>query len=344
MAYKRNRRSIRKLDELPGLFDDIDSEFKAPDPIQAIIKEHRAKQASARPGQLEIDEITGAVALRRQLQFFSVGSGSSGNCAYLGVAGEGGIIIDAGVEPDKLLNELRRNAIDPDKVAGIVLTHDHGDHVKYAYALLRKLPMLSVFCTPRTLDGMLRRHSISRRIRDRHKSVYKEFAFQAGPFMVTPFEVSHDGSDNVGFCITVGDKNFVVATDMGTIGERADFYIRKANWLMIESNYDASMLATGRYPEYLKARIRSDHGHLNNTATAQYLASMWRSWLTDIYLCHLSQDNNRPEIALQAVGDALRACGAKVGDGSGSVESRRAQVRVSALPRYDASPLYVHRI
>lgn len=344
MAYRRNRRSIRKLDDLPGLFDDIDNEFKAPDPMQAIIKEHRAKQASARPGQLEIDEITGAVALRRQLQFFSVGSGSSGNCAYLGVAGEGGIIVDAGVEPDKVLDELRRNAIDAAKVAGIVLTHDHGDHVKYVYALLRKFPNMAVFCTPRTLDGMLRRHSISRRIRDRHKAVYKEFAFQAGPFMVTPFEVSHDGSDNVGFCVTVGDKNFVVATDMGTIGERADFYIRKANWLMIESNYDAAMLATGRYPEYLKARIRSDHGHLNNTVTADYLASMWRSWLTDIYLCHLSEDNNRPEIALRVVGDALRACGATVGDGSGSVESRRAQVRVSALPRYDASPLYIHRI
>ncbi|MDE7376612.1 MAG: MBL fold metallo-hydrolase [Muribaculaceae bacterium] len=344
MAYKRNRRSTRQLDDLPGLFDEVDSEFKAPDPLQAIVKEHRAKQASARPGQLEIDEITGVVALRRQLQFFSVGSGSSGNCAYLGVAGEGGIVIDAGVDPDKLLNELRRNGIDPDKVAGIVLTHDHGDHVKFAYALLRKLPNTVVYCTPRTLEGMLRRHSVSRRIKDRHKPVYKEFAFEAGPFMVTPFEVSHDGSDNVGFCVTVGDKNFVVATDMGMIGERADFYIRKANWLMIESNYDAAMLATGRYPEYLKARIRSDHGHLNNTVTADYLAQMWRSWLTDVYLCHLSEDNNRPELALRVVGDALRAKGITVGDGSGSVESRRAQVRVSALPRYDASPLFVHRI
>lgn len=344
MAYKRNRRSTRQLDDLPGLFDEVDLEFKAPDPLQAIVKEHRAKQASVRPGQLEIDEITGVVALRRQLQFFSVGSGSSGNCSCLCVAGEGGIVIDAGVEPDKLLDELRRNGIDSGKLAGIVLTHDHHDHVKFAYALLRKLPKAMLYCTPRTLEGMLRRHNISRRIKDRHKPIYKEFAFEAGPFMVTPFEVSHDGTDNVGYCVTAGDKNFVVATDMGMITERADFYMRKANWLMIESNYDAAMLATGRYPEYLKARIRSDRGHLNNTVTADYLARIWRQWLTDIYLCHLSEDNNRPDLALRVVGDAMRAKGIAVGDGSGSVESRRAQVRISALPRYDASPLYIHRI
>lgn len=344
MAYKRNRRSSRQLDDLPGLFDEVENEFHAPDPMQALIREHREKQQSASRGVLEIDELTGTLALRRQLQFFSIGSGSSGNCAYLGVAGEGGIVIDAGIEPDLLIKELDHNGIDPAKVAGVLVTHDHGDHVKYVYTLLRRLQKAPLYCTPRTLDGMLRRHSLSRRVKEWHKPVYKEFAFQAGPFMVTPFEVSHDGSDNVGFCVTVDDKNFVIATDLGAITERADYYMRKANWLMIESNYDAAMLATGHYPEYLKARIRSDRGHLNNTVTADYLASMWRSWLSDIYLCHLSEENNRPDLALRVVGDALRAKGINVGDDSGSVESRRAQVRLSALPRHDASPLFIHRI
>ncbi|MCD8388397.1 MAG: MBL fold metallo-hydrolase [Bacteroidales bacterium] len=342
MATNRRRRSSRMLEDLPGLFDEVDPEFKAPDPYRGIIDEHRKKQTSTTGLKLDIE--AGDVVPHRQLQFISFGSGSSGNCSYIGIAGENGIIVDAGVDAAKVFEALEKNAIPLDRITGILLTHDHGDHVRYAYPLLRKLPKAALYCTPRVITGILRKHSVSKRIKDFHKTIYKEFAFEAGPFMVTPFEVSHDGSDNVGFCLTAGESNFVIATDMGEISPRADFYIRKANFLMIESNYDAAMLAAGSYPEYLKARIRGPQGHLNNTVTASYLASIWGEHLTDIYLCHLSLDNNRPEIALRVVGDALTNKGIKVGDASGSIQSRRAQVRLSALPRLDPSPLYILRI
>lgn len=334
MAPQHRRRSTRALDELPGLFDDVDSQFRAPDP---------RSHASA-SGFSEVEIEAEPVKPARTLQFISFGSGSSGNCAYLGIAGEGGVIIDAGVGSDKVIGELKRNCIPLDRISGIILTHDHGDHIRYAYNLLREIPRMLLYCTPRTLTGIFTRHRVSRRIREYHKPIYKEFAFQAGPFMITPFETSHDGSDNVGFCVTAGERNFVITTDTGIITDRADHYMRKANYLMIESNYDAAMLAAGLYPEYLKARIRGDKGHLNNTVTASYLASMWSEHLTDIFLCHLSHDNNRPEIARRVTAEALEAKGITVGDATGSLQSREAQVQLSVLPRFESSPLHIFRI
>jgi len=339
---RRSRRSVRKLEDLPGLFDKIDPDFKAPDPYKAIVDLHRREQSSAHGLSLEMED--GVITAKRALQYISFGSGSSGNCAYIGINGEGGVLIDAGVDEKTVFERLKANCIPADKIVGIILTHDHTDHVRSAYQILRKCPKMRLYCTPRILQGVLRRHSISKRIKEYHTPVFKEFVFDAGPFKITPFETSHDGTDNVGYCITAADRNFVVATDMGKITERADFYMRKANFLMIEANYDAAMLAVGKYPEYLKARIRSDVGHLNNMVTARYLQDIWAAPLTDIYLCHLSDDNNRPEIAIGAVRQALETKGVTVGDGSGSVQDRNADVHLSALPRYDASPLYIHRV
>lgn len=339
---RRSRRSVRALEDLPGLFDKVDLDFQVPDPYREIVDRHRREQTSAHGISLEIED--GVITAKRSMQYISFGSGSSGNCAYIGISGEGGVLIDAGVDDKTVLDALKANCIPVEKISGIIITHDHTDHVRSAYQILRKYPAMRLFCTPRTLQGILRRHSISKRIKEYHTPIFKEFAFEAGPFKITPFETSHDGSDNVGYCITVGDSNFVVATDMGKITERADHYMRMANYLMIEANYDATMLATGRYPDYLKARIRSDHGHLDNVVTAQYLQQIWAPALTDVYLCHLSEDNNRPDLALNVVRQALEAKDIKVGDGSGSLNDRDAQVHLCALPRFDASPLFIHRV
>lgn len=336
--FSRRRKPSRALEDLPGLFDEVDSKFKAPAP----------KAATGIPGGGEVLpmslEAARSAAARTVLQFISFGSGSSGNCAYLGVAGGGGIIIDAGVDANKVAEGLRRNCINAEKVAAVLLTHDHGDHVRFAYQLLRRVPGAALCCTPRTLAGIFTRHRVSKRLRDYHKPIYKEFAFEAGPFTITPFETSHDGSDNVGFCITLGDTNFVVTTDTGIITPRADYYMRLARFLMIEANYDSDMLAAGTYPEHLKDRIRGEKGHLDNTVTAAYLAQIWQPHLTDIFLCHLSHDNNRPEIARRVVEEALHSRGITVGDGSGSITSRKAQVQLSVLPRFDASPLHIFRV
>ena len=275
------------------------------------------------------------------LQFVSFGSGSSGNCSFLGNE-NGGVLIDAGVDPQHVYHDLAANGIDIKKVKGILLTHDHADHIRYAYKLVRENKHLRIYCTPRLMGGLLRHHNISRRIKDYQVSIFKEIPFFLAGMKFTAFETSHDAIDNMGFSIEVGGNNtFVVATDMGVITERAAHYMSKANFLMIESNYDRQMLDSGRYPEYLKARVRGNLGHLDNAVAAQYVAENYHKGLKWVFLCHLSNDNNTPEKALGEMTKALEARGVSVGDGSNSPDSRCRDIQVYALPRYDTSLWFV---
>ena len=119
----------------------------------------------------------------------------------------------------------------------------------------------------------------------------------------------HDGSDNVGYFIEVGDKKFCIATDLGEITPVASYYIDQANYLVIESNYEEQMLAMGRYPEFLKVRVSGPRGHMSNQATAKYLASHFNEHLKSIWLCHLSEENNHPELARKTHETVLREYG-----------------------------------
>lgn len=278
----------------------------------------------------------------RRLFYMSFGSGSSGNASYLGTD-SGGIIIDAGVKADVIENALRTNGIPMSKVKGILLTHDHSDHVRYAYTLLRNNKHMRLFCTPRVLNGLLRRHSISKRIKEYHIQIWKETPFTIGQLAITAFDVPHDGSDNMGFSITCGDRNFVIATDLGEAAGRARYYIERANYLVIEANYDARMLRTGPYPEYLKARIATSHGHMDNADTARLLAEIINPDLRYIFLCHLSHDNNTPEKAMETITTALKEKGVTIGDCSMSLADRSADVSLMPLPRFDATRLFVFR-
>ncbi len=353
MARFKKRSNMN--DGMGGLFDSLgDSLFPeiAPLPTAPVIekaaKKHLEEIQRRRTDMFAGDD--GAFAPLdvipgiNKLSFISFGSGSSGNCAYIGDA-ETGLLIDAGVDYTSVVNELKRVGIGMDRVKGILLTHDHSDHVRYVYAFVRKYRHIGVYCTPRTLNGMLRRHSISNRIKDYHRPIYKEHPFKIGSFEIVAFDVLHDGTDNAGFFISRGNHHITVATDLGCISERADYYLRQANYMMIEANYDDEMLASGPYPEYLKARIRSDNGHLDNVVTADYLGRIYTPQLRQIFLCHLSKDNNRPEKAFNAVESALLAAGVKqVGDGSETPYARMAPVQLRALPRFDSTGLITLRL
>lgn len=338
----------------PGLFDDLESslfpEIEMPEvpSIEADARKIAFLQEATRKNTVFKEDDTFSpledVAPIDRLCFMSFGSGSSGNCAYIG-DGDSGFLIDAGVDRNKVETELKRNGIDMKNVKGIVLTHDHSDHVHYAYALARANRHMRIYCTPRTLNGLLRRHCISNRIKDYHAAIYKEHPFKIGNFTVLAFDVLHDGTDNSGFFITHGKHALTVATDLGCVSERADYYMRQANYLMIEANYDNDMLATGPYPEYLKARIRSDNGHLDNKVTAAYIAGIYSENLRNIFLCHLSKDNNTPEIALKTVEEALLSTGINaVGDCSGTPYARMAPVQLMALPRFDSTGMIALRL
>lgn len=334
MSETRRRKQTQILDDLPGLFDWVDI---SRDDIAGKVINQSVAASLVDSDLLEMPEQ--ALVPEDTLRFISFGSGSSGNCAYIGTR-RYGVLIDAGVDNNFVTAELLRNGIDISSVAGIILTHDHGDHVKYAYALLRRNRHMLLYSTPKAFNGLLRRHNVSRRIKDYHKSVFKEFPFEVGDLTITPFEVSHDGTDNVGFAIEGAGVKFVVATDTGYITERADFYMQDANVLMIESNYDAEMLRNGTYPEYLKTRIASERGHLDNNDTAKYLSKIAPNGrLTHVFLCHLSHDNNYPDIALTTSRNAIEASGCVVEDVTGS-----GGIKLTALPRFGSSQLTVfHR-
>lgn len=293
---------------------------------------------------LGIDEIDKEIdnLPERNLYYISFGSGSSGNSCYIGTK-KGGIIVDAGVKTEDVVKTLSSYGVPMSAVKGLLLTHDHYDHVHFAYNILRSYKHIRLFCTNRVLTGLLRRHSISKRIKEYHNPIFKEIPFKVLDFEITAFEVPHDGTDNVGFSIEFDSRRFVLATDLGAVTDRAHHYMSQANYLVIESNYDKPMLIAGRYPEYLKARIQTQNGHMDNEMTAQFLKDVYNRELKYIFLCHLSKDNNTPAKALKSAREALESKGVTVGNAEETITDRKAHVQLMALPRYDASRWFILR-
>lgn len=341
----RNRK-LKPLQELPSLFDDfsVDATTKSSVKVNFIsseVEEIKKPEPTKRKTNAAVKPLK-PISRHTNLRFISLGSGSSGNCAYLGDE-KSGILIDAGVDNNKVVSELARNGIEMETIKGICITHDHGDHIRYAYSILRRYRHIALYCTPKTLNGIMRRHNVSRRLKDYHRAFYKEIPFEIDNFTITAFEVSHDGTDNVGFFIENGNHKFAIATDLGCITPRVDYYMRQAKYIMIESNYDKEMLINGKYAEYLKARILADNGHLDNKVTAKYISDIYSKNLSHIFLCHLSNDNNTPNIALATISNPLFEKGYKIGDGSESATSADADVQIMTLPRFDSSQLYILR-
>lgn len=339
MAKKFSIDSFRQ----PSLFDDLElgpAASPKPEPVHPDI-ERKARQLAAESRPTPFGPVV-AAPVPNKFMFMSMGSGSSGNCSYIGDS-RSGFLIDAGVDGALVTEALRAHGIPMTHVKGICITHDHSDHMRYVYSLLRHNRHLKLYCTPRAMSGMLRRHNVSRRIKDYQVNIYKEIPFEIDNFTITAFEVQHDGSDNSGFFIQHDDRVITVATDLGCISARVDHYMRQTDYLVIESNYDLNMLRFGPYPEYLKARIRACNGHMDNAETARYLAEIHTPRLRYVFLCHLSKDNNAPEVALAETRNALQARGLKVGSATGTPADLEADVQLVALPRFDPSPLYTFR-
>ena len=159
----------------------------------------------------------------------------------------------------------------------------------------------------------------------------KEVPVLLEDFSITAFEVPHDGTDNVGYCVEVDGKVFSFLTDLGCITPTAAKYICKTNHLIIEANYDEEMLKMGPYPAHLKERIAGTNGHMSNRDTAQFLADNMHEGLKNIWLCHLSKDNNHPELAYKTVELIFRSKGLLVGK----------DVQLAALKRNTPSEFHV---
>ena len=230
-----------------------------------------------------------------KLNFCSLSSGSSGNCYYIGNEFHG-ILIDAGISASLIRKFLKDMNISIQSIMGVLITHNHIDHVRGLEVLTRK-NTLPAFTTQKIWNSILTPYS--KITSDCIREIVLQKKFHLAGFDIEAFPVSHDAPETVGYHISAGDKKITIATDLGHICETAATYIKEANLLIIESNYDEDMLQNGSYPYYLKTRIKSDYGHLGNCQTSEFLARIINDNLSHICFAHLSKNNNTPEKALQ---------------------------------------------
>jgi phosphoribosyl 1,2-cyclic phosphodiesterase len=245
-----------------------------------------------------------------KLSFYSLSSGSSGNCYYIG-NGVKGILIDAGIPAGSIRKLLRDADISMESIMGVMITHNHTDHIRGLEVLVRK-NRLPVFTTGRIWESILPHSRTIENDCIREIAVQEEFEIEG--FSIEAFPVFHDAPQTVGFHIKAGGKRISVATDLGHICQTSASYLSDSDFLVIESNYDEDMLSNGSYPYFLKRRIMSDHGHLGNHQASAFLAGIYNSRLSHICLAHLSRNNNTPEKALQALSRAFEEKGIQPGD------------------------------
>lgn len=240
-----------------------------------------------------------------KIRFMSLGSGSSGNCYYLGTDMYG-ILIDAGIGIRTVKKIFKERGLSLSTIRAVFITHDHADHIK-AVGHLGEKHNIPIYTTLEIHQGIRRSYCVTEKLSALHICyIQKEETVEIGDFSITCFEVPHDGTDNVGYCVCIDGKTFTFITDIGHITDTAARYISRANYLIMEANYDESMLQMGPYPQHLKQRIAGERGHMCNKVMAEFIANHFPKDLKYLWLCHLSKDNNHPELAYKTVELALK--------------------------------------
>jgi phosphoribosyl 1,2-cyclic phosphodiesterase len=234
-----------------------------------------------------------------------LGSGSSGNCAYL-ETDETRLLIDAGFSFRQIRQRLAGIGRAPEKLSGILVTHEHSDHVAGLMQLQRKLNV-PVYCNRPTREAT--EFQLQTRLECR---VFETGAsLEIGDVLVETFSIPHDAQDPVGFLIRTTAGNFGFLTDLGHTTRLVLERVRPANVLVLESNHDVKMLQDCPHrPWSLKQRILGRHGHLSNEAAADAAEQIVSAELRHLYLGHLSRECNRPELAYRVVQERLQNLGA----------------------------------
>jgi phosphoribosyl 1,2-cyclic phosphodiesterase len=247
-----------------------------------------------------------------KLKFFSLASSSSGNCYYIGAAGYG-LLIDAGIGVRMIVKILKDKNVDFEKILAVLVTHDHGDHIK-AIGSLGEHHHIPIYATEAVHLGLDRTRYVTETLTDSRRIIEIGTSFKIRDFWIEAFAVPHDSSENVGYSIEYGGCRFAIATDVGHVTDTISHHLKLAQHIVLEANYDEVMLQSGSYPAFLKVRVSGDMGHLSNSDAAQFLAENYVDTWQNVWLCHLSRENNRPDVAYKAVSQRLEAIGVTLGD------------------------------
>lgn len=263
------------------------------------------------------------------VSFTILGSGSGGNCAYL-ETDEARLLIDAGFSGRQIRQRLAAIGRTPETLNGILLTHEHGDHVMGLKMIAAKLG-IPVYCNRLTREAIENQFKVPFDCR-----IFSTGAsFEIGDVRVDTFSVPHDAYDPVGFLLHTGAGRIGFLTDLGHATRAVVDRVRPANVLVLETNYDLKRLQDDtKRPWSIKQRILSRHGHLSNAAAADVMEQVISDDLRQVYLGHLSRDCNTPELARDVVGERLD----KIGGRHVNLESTsQAEPNVSFVLEFRAS-------
>lgn len=226
----------------------------------------------------------------------SLQSGSSGNCIYVETAGCR-LLFDAGISGVQAAERLASHGRDIRSVDAVIISHDHGDHIRHAGIYHRKYS-LPIYVTPATLAAAASRCTLGTLSDVRHFRSSDKIRF--GDVTVHSIPTPHDGADGSAFVVESGMKRLGIMTDLGHVFKDLVSLVSSLDAVFLESNYDPEMLAAGPYPAYLKQRIRGPRGHLSNLEAAETLRRAAEAErLKWACLSHLSEQNNHPEVALK---------------------------------------------
>lgn len=233
------------------------------------------------------------------MRFVSIASGSSGNCIYVGTESTH-ILVDAGISNKRIEQGLNEIGLKGSDLDGIVITHEHSDHVKGLGILARKHGV-PIYATEETLEEIGEMKYLGEYPRELFHPVLPDVEFKVGDMEIKPFSIDHDAANPVAYRVKGGRKSVAVATDMGHFDQYIIEHLQGLDALLLESNHDVRMLETGPYPYYLKRRILSDHGHLSNDNAGRLLNYILHDDMKHIFLGHLSKENNYEELARETV-------------------------------------------
>ncbi|MBN1944354.1 MAG: MBL fold metallo-hydrolase [Bradymonadales bacterium] len=247
------------------------------------------------PSPARVTEPDGLAQLRL------LGSGSSGNALYLAL-GEVRLLIDAGLSTRAIVKALAEMGLALSSLTAVLLTHEHVDHIQAVPGLIKRCPRLPICASLGTINACRELYGWNLPFIELEPLVSTCF----GMVQVTPFEVSHDAAQPVGFRLVCRELSFALATDLGTVTPTVVEMLSACRVLAVEANHNRRMLREGPYPDRLKRRITSGKGHLSNQQTAELLRAVAGPHVEQLILVHLSEVNNSPGQALTDLAPALK--------------------------------------
>lgn len=245
-----------------------------------------------------------------KMEIFSLKSGSRGNAALL-YSEKNKILVDCGASGKAVTEALSELDVKPGELDGIVVTHEHIDHVSGIGVMMRRygVPVWATSGTWRAMHG-----SLGKIDEGLIRTFEAEDTFEIGKIGICPFSIPHDAADPVGYSFCSGEEKISVATDIGELKKDLFEAVKGSKTVILEANHDVNMLEIGSYPMQLKRRIRGKFGHLSNDEAGKAAEFLVRLGTENILLGHLSEENNYPELALQTVACALGEADIKVGE------------------------------